>query len=173
MSRKRHKESYQLLIRVGRKPGSNVSARGPGRAGPAFADFCVQPFPLDFWKLEKSFERTRPTPLLVYPSCIKSFIKLARNRIPRPLSKRHRCAYLTFMSLLLIPPPTLLDSIATDARRCSLSSWILPLEDGFLIIAVIQTVRRRHSRSESPEILGRVVFFITAVGRSPPFCAAA
>lgn len=173
MSRKRHKESYQLLIRVGRRPASNGLARGPGRAGPAFADFFVQPFPLDFWKLEKSFARTRPTPLLVYPSFIKSFIKGVRNRIPRPLSQRHRCTYLTFIALLLIPSPTLSDSIVTDAKRCSLACRILTLDDGFLIITVIQTVRRRHSRSESPEILGRIVFFITAVGRSPPACTAA
>ncbi len=173
MSRKRHKESYQWLIRVGRKPAPNGCARGPGRAGPAFADFSVEPFPLDFWKLEKSFVRTRPTPLLVYPSCIKSFIKRARNRIPRPLSHRHRCTYLTFIALLLTPSPTLSDYIATDAKRCSLARWTLTLDDGFLIVAVIQTVGRLHSKSESPEILGRIVFFITAVGRSPPACATA
>jgi hypothetical protein len=171
VSRKRHKESYQLLIRVGRKPISNGSAGGPGRAGPAFADFFVEPFPLDFWNLEKSFARTRPTPLLVYPSCIKSFVKGVRNRNPRPLSQRHRCTYFTFIALLLIPSPTLSDSIATDAKRCSLTRRILTLDDGFFIVAVIQAIRRPHSRSESPEILGRIVFFITAVGRSPPAVA--
>jgi len=173
VSRKRHNESYQWLIRVSRKPASNRSAGGPGRAGPAFADFFVEPLPLDFWKLEKSFATTRATPLLVYPSCIKRFIKGVRNRIPRPRSQRHRSTYFTFIALLLTPSPTLSDSIATDAKRCSLARRILTLDDGFLIVAVIQTVRRRHSRSESPEILGRIVFFITAVGRSPPACATA
>ncbi len=173
MSRKRHKESYQWLIRVGRKPAPKGPGGGPGRAGPAFADFFVAPFPLDFWKLETSFARTRPTPLLVYPNCVKSFIKGVRNRIPRPLSQRHRYTYFTFIALLLIPSPTLSDSIATDAKRCSLLRRIFTLDDGFFIVAITQRVRRRYSRSESPEILGRIVFFITAVGRSPPSFATA
>lgn len=168
MSRKARKNSYKWLVRVYRNKLSEGSEGGRERAGPALAGFFVEPLPLEFWKLEKSFVRSTSPPLLVYPSCVKGFINNIRNLIPRTLSPRYRHTYFTFIALLIIPYPTLSDSIANDAKRCSLARRVRDLNDNLLIVAFIQSVRRRHSRSESPEILGRTVFFIVAVGRSPP-----
>ena len=165
VSRKSQKNSGQWLIRVYRKKSRKTSSGGPGRAGPALTGFFVEPFPLDFWKLEKSFTRS--------PSCVKSLIKNIRNLNPRTLSSRYRHTYFTFIALLIVPFPTLSDSIATDVKRCSSARRAGAMNGGFIIVALVQRARRRHSRSESPEILGRIIFFITAVGRSPPRVAAA
>lgn len=173
MSRKSPNNSCRWLARVCRKQTRKSSSGGPGRAGPALTGFFVEPFPLDFWKLEKSFVRSPSNPLLVYPSCVKSFVKNIRNLNPRTLSSRYRHTYFTFIALLIVPFPTLSDSIANDAKRCSLARRGGTPSGGFVIVAFIQRVRRRHSRSESPEILGRIIFFITAVGRSPPRVATA
>ncbi len=173
MSRKSQKNSGQWLIRVYRKKTRKTSSGGPGRAGPALTGFFVEPFPIDFWKLEKSFTKSSTTPLLVYPSCVKSFVKNIRNLNPRTLSSRYRHTYFTFIALLIVPFPTLSDSIATDVKRCSSARRVGAMNGGFIIVALVQRARRRHSKSESPEILGRIIFFITAVGRSPPRIAAA
>jgi hypothetical protein len=173
VSRKSPKNSRQWLVRLYPKQTGQSSWGGPGRAGPALADFFVEPFPLDFWKLEKSFTRSPSTPLLVYPSCVKSLIKNFRNLNPRTLSSKYRHTYFTFIALLIVPLPTLSDSIANDAKRCSSARRDGNLNGGFVIVALVQRARRRHSRSESPEIAGRIIFFIVAVGRSPPRFATA
>ncbi len=173
MSRKSPKNSCRWLIRVCRKRTRKRSSGGPGRAGPALTGFFVEPFPLDFWKLEKSFTKSPTTPLLVYPSCVKSFVKNIRNLNPRTLSPRYRQTYLTFIALLIVPFPTLSDSIADDVKRCSSARRVGAMNGGFVIVALVQRARRRHSKSESPEILGRIIFFIVAVGRSPPNFATA
>jgi hypothetical protein len=173
VSRKSQKNSCQWLIRVYRKRTRKIASGGPGRAGPTLAGFFVEPLPLDFWKLEKSFTRSPSTPLLVYPSCVKSFVKNIRNLNPRTLSSRYRHTYFTFIALLIVPFPTLSDSIATDVKRCSSVRRVGAMNGGFIIVALVQRAKRRHSKSESPEILGRIIFFITAVGRSPPHLTAA
>ena len=173
VSRKSPNNSCQWLIRAYRKKARKTSLGGPGRAGPALTGFFVEPLPLDFWKLEKSFTRSSTTPLLVYPSCVKSFVKNIRNLNPRTLSSRYRHTYFTFIALLIVPFPTLSDSIATDVKRCSSARRACTLNGGLVIVALVQRARRRHSKSESPEILGRIIFFITALGRSPPHVATA
>ena len=173
VSRKSPNNSCQWLIRAYRKKTRKTSLGEPGRAGPAFTGFFVEPLPLDFWKLEKSFTRSSTTPLLVYPSCVKSFVKNIRNLNPRTLSSRYRHTYFTFIALLIVPFPTLSDSIATDVKRCSSARRVGAMNGGLVIVALVQRARRRHSKSESPEILGRIIFFITAVGRSPPHVATA
>ncbi len=173
LSRKSPKNSCQWLVRLYRKQTRESSAGGPGRAGPALTGFFVEPFPLDFWKLEKSFTKSPSTPILVYPSCVKSLIKNIRNLNPRTLSPRYRHTCFTLIALLIVPFPTLSDSIADDAKRCSLARRDGTMNGGFVIVALVQRAKRRHSRSESPEILGRIIFFIVAVGRSPPCFATA
>jgi hypothetical protein len=172
VSRKSPKNSCQWVIRAYRKKTRKTSSGGPGRAGPTLTGFFVEPFPIDFWKLEKSFTRSPSTPLLVYPSCVTSFVKNIRNLNPRTLSSRYRHTYFTFIALLIVPFPTLSDSIADDVKRCSSARRVGAMNGGFVIVALVQRARRRHSKSESPEILGRIIFFITAVGRSPPRVAA-
>ncbi len=159
------------MVRVYRRQSLKGPGAGPGWAGPAFGDFFVEPFPLDFWKLEKSFAKTSGASFLAGPTHRKTFLRNVRNLIPRPFSPRYRYTYFTFIALLIVPTPTLSDSIATDAKRCSLIRRTWTLDDGLFIVTVVQKRRPRHSRSESPEILGRIVFFITAVGRSPPSVA--
>lgn len=173
--RKSPKNSCQCVVRVFRKRTrkSKGPAGGPGRAGPALTGFFVEPVPLDFWKLEKSFVRSPSDPLIIYPSRLKSFIKNVRNLNPRTLSSKYRHAYFTFIALLIVPLPTLSDSIADDAKRCSSARRVGAFSGGFVIVALVQRAKRRHSRSESPEIPGRIIFFIVAVGRSPPRFATA
>jgi hypothetical protein len=173
VSRKSPKNSCHWVVRVFRKRTRKGSSGGPGRAGPALTGFFVEPFPLDFWKLEKSFVRSASDPLLVYPGCVKSFIKNIRNLNPRTLSPKYRYTCFTFIALFIVPLPTLSDSIANDAKRCSLARRDGTLNGGFVIVALVQRAKRRHSRSESPELLGRTIFFIVAVGRSPPRLATA
>jgi hypothetical protein len=173
VSRKLQKNSCQWLIRAYRKKTRKTSSGGPGRAGPTLTGFFVEPFPIDFWKLEKSFKKSPSTPLLVYPGCVKSFVKNIRNLNPRTLSARYRQTYFTFIALLIVPFPTLSDSIADDVKRCSSGRRSCSMNGGFVIVALVQRARRRHSKSESPEILGRIIFFIVAVGRSPPRFATA
>lgn len=173
VSRNSPKNSCKCLVQAYRKRTHKSSSGGPGRAGPSLSGFFVEPFPLDFWKLEKSFTKSPSTPILVYPSCVKSLIKNIRNLNPRTLSPRYRHTCFTLIALLIVPFPTLSDSIADDAKRCSSARRDGAMTGGFVIVALVQRARRRHSRSESPEILGRIVFFIVAVGRSPPYFATA
>lgn len=169
MARRKTTSNCRSVIRVYLKRACRVpSLGGPGRAGPAMAGFFVEPVGLDFWNLEKSFVMTRATGARVFPNCLRSFVRNIRTLTPLTLFPRHRYTYLTFIALLIVPFPVLTDSIASDAKRCSVERRICTLNDGYVLVAVIQTVRRPHSRSESPEILGRVVFFVLAVGRSPP-----
>ncbi|MBI4963335.1 MAG: hypothetical protein HY913_08660 [Desulfomonile tiedjei] len=126
--------------------------------------FFVEPFPLDFWKLEKSFTRSRVfSPF--YPPWVRRFVNNIRCL---PLSPYHRYACYTIVAFLVIPSASLSESFNQDAKSRSTKPCVCYVPEGFLIVAVLHTARRRYSRSESPEILGRIVFFITAVGRSPP-----
>jgi hypothetical protein len=168
MVQKNRTKSSKWQVRVYR-PRTRVLNRGaPGREGPAMSGFFVEPFPLDFWKLEKSFSRTRVSSPF-YPPWVRRFINNIRSL---PLSPYHRYACYTIVAFLVIPSASLSESFNQDARNQSTARHVFFVHDGLLIVAVVHTARRRHSRSESPEILGRVVFFITAVGRSPPSCLA-
>jgi hypothetical protein len=162
------KQNQKVLIRVYRQGSSVGHWGGPGRAGPAMAGFFVEPRPLDFWKLEKSLLRT-PTPKLIdCPRYLKRFVKKIRYLVPPAISPYRRYAYFTVLAFLVIPPDQLSETLSQTEKRSQLAQSVCHENDGFMIVAVIQNARRPHSRSESPEILGRIVFFITAVGRSPP-----
>lgn len=141
---------------------------GPGREVPALADFCVEPQLLEFWKLKKSFARTRASNFIIYWGGIERAIKTIRHSAVRPLSPRQRYVCLTVVALLLIPLPNPLQSLREDARRWSSNRCGYKLHRVLLVIAVAHTAKRRHSRSESPEIPGRTIFFVVATGRSPP-----
>jgi hypothetical protein len=160
---KRRKSGSNLLIPVYRHRAGLRHCGGPGRAGPAMSGLFVEPFPLDFWKLEKSFVLT--------PHCdaVRRLLSLKRLiRQIRPMSPYHGYACFTVITFLVISSPALSASLNEDARRCSSLPCFIQVHSGLFIVAVIHAARRRHSRSESPEIPGRIVFFITAVGRSPP-----
>jgi len=151
-------------VRVYRPGNHKLNRGGPGREGPAFTGFFVEPFPLDLWKLEKSFARSR-TASPFYPPWVRRFVNNIRNL---PLSPYHRYTCYTIVAFLVIPSASLSESFNQDAKSHSTNRCVYYVHDGFLIVAVVHTARRRHSRSESPEILGRTVFFILATGRSPP-----
>ena len=157
-----NKSRWQVRVYGSRAPALNRGA--PGREGPAMSGFFVEPFPLDFWKLDKSFARTRVSSPF-YPPWIRRFVQNIKSL---PLSPYHRYTCYTIVAFLVIPSASLSESFNQDARKYSSSRSVYYVHDGLLIVAVVHTARRRHSRSESPEILGRIVFFITATGRSPP-----
>jgi hypothetical protein len=160
---KRRKSKSELLIPLCRRRAGLSHHGGPGRAGPAMADFFVQPFPLDFWRLEKSYELTAKLGPFISVQNIRRLIRQIR-----PLSPYQGYACLTVITFFVIPSPNQSASLNEDAKRCSLARCFCQVHSGLLVVAVVHTARRRHSRSESPEIPGRIVFFVTAVGRSPP-----
>jgi hypothetical protein len=171
VAQKSLKNNQKLVIRVYKRGGSGGRWGGPGRAGPAMTGLFVEPFPLDFWKLEKSFVRTSSPHFIPSHDSVRRFIKKIRCLVPPAVSPYHRCACFTVLAFLVIPSGQIPESLNPNDKRSSLAHCVSHQNDGFMIIAVIQSARRPNSRSESPEILGRIVFFITAVGRSPPsFC---
>jgi hypothetical protein len=160
---KKHKSKAKLLIPVCRRR-TGVSYRGgPGRAGPALTGFFVEPFPLDFWKLERSYELTARIGPLISAQNIRRLIRQIR-----PLSPYRGYACLTVITYFIVSSPNHSASVHEDARRCSATRCFYQVASGLLVVAVMHAARRRHSKSESPEIPGRIVFFVTAVGRSPP-----
>lgn len=156
----------------GRRPRTGGQERfalsGPGREAPALADFCVEPQLLEFWELKKSFARTPRLKFAMYGSGIQRVIKIIRHSATRPLTPRQRCVCLTMVALLLIPLPHSSQSVRENAIRCSSTRCAYRLHRVLLIVAVEHTARRRHSRAQSPDIPGRIIFFVTATGRSPP-----
>lgn len=168
MAQTSRKQNPKVLIRVYRQGNPRGQWGGPGRAGPAMAGFFVEPRPLDFWQLEKSFQRTPAPKFFASPLYLKRFVKKIRYLVPPVVSPYRRYAYFTVLAFLVIPPSQLTETLNQTEKRSQLAHSVCHENDGFMIVAVIQNARRPHSRSESPEILGRIVFFITAVGRSPP-----
>lgn len=160
---KRRKSRSKLLIPVYRHRAGLMHRGGPGRAGPAMTGLFVEPFPLDFWKLEKSFILTPRSEAFLRLQSLKRLIKQIR-----PMSQYHGYACFTVIAYLVVSSPIVSASLNEDAKRCSSSRCFFQIHSGLFIVAVIHAARRRHSRSESPEIPGRIVFFVTAVGRSPP-----
>jgi hypothetical protein len=160
-------DSLKQLSRT-HQPGLRLTFLGPGRVGPALADFWVEPQPLAYWKLKKSFVRTPPYNLSVCRRHMGRFVESARGPISRPLSPRERCLCQTIVTLLFNPFPYSSQSVSEDARRCSSARCAREFHGGLLIVAIVQTARHRHSRSQGPEMLGRIVFFVVATGRSPP-----
>jgi hypothetical protein len=164
--RRNFKNRSKFLVRVCKK-GQRVTHWGaPGWAGPALTGFFVEPFPLDFWKLEKSFSLSRPSRLFACTKAIRHFAQHFKQGAQPPLSPYRRRACMMVVAFFVIPSPNSTDSVTQDARRCS--QVVSQEHGGLLIIEIVQTSRARHSKSESPEIPGRIVFFVTAVGRSPP-----
>lgn len=150
--------------------GTRAVPFAPGREGPAMADFFAEPLSLDFWKLRKSFVRTRSSALLICPRWIGILIKKVTGSVARPLSPSQRlCLIVT--TLLLMPLARPLQWFRAEGKRCSSTPCACQSRGNVLHEAVGHAARRRHSRSESPEIPGRIVSFITAIGRSPPFFA--
>jgi hypothetical protein len=167
--RRNFKNRSKLVVRVYRKGQRVARWGGPGWAGPAFGGLFVEPLPLDFWKLEKSFTLSTPSRLFAYPKAIRRFAQRFRQGSPTPLSPYRKRACMMVIAFFVIPSPSLTDSVTQDARRCSQFPHVSQEHGGLLIIEIVQTSIARHSRSESPEIPGRIVFFVTAVGRSPPY----
>jgi hypothetical protein len=168
VARSDFRRGSKLLIRVYKREKPLTRYRGPGKAGLAFGDFCVEPFPLDFWKLKKSFSLSRPSGLFACPQTIRRLAQRFRLGGHLPLSPYHRQACLMVIAFFVIPSPTPTDSLTQDARRISLVPSIGQEHAGLLVVEVVQTSIRRGSRARSPEIPGRIVFFVSAVGRSPP-----
>jgi hypothetical protein len=162
------KRGSKLLIGVYKRGKPVTRNGGPGRAGLAFGDFCVEPFPLDFWKLKRSFSLSRPSGRFACPQTIRRLAQRFRLGGHLPLSPYHRQACLMVIAFFVIASPTSTDSVTQDARRISLVPSIGQAHAGLLIVEVVQTSIRRGSRARSPEIPGRIVFFVSAVGRSPP-----
>jgi hypothetical protein len=150
--------------------GTSAVPFAPGREGPAMADFFAEPLSLDFWKLRKSFVRTRSSALLVCPRCIGILIKKVTGSVASRLSPSQRVC-LVVGTLLLIPLARPLQWFRAEGRRCASTLCACQSWGSVLHEAVGHAARRRHSRSQSPEIPGRIVSFIIAIGRSPPFFA--
>lgn len=148
--------------------GIRVALVGPGRAGPAMADFWVEPQPLDFWNLKKTFVKTPPSDFFIGSQFIELFLRQVRGSDARQLSKRQSYVCLTAVVLLFIPFPNSSQFVSEDARRCSSTLCSCDLDSGVLIVAVVQTARYRRSWSQAPETPGRITFFVIATGRSPP-----
>ena len=168
MARKHVKARSTVLIGMPRNGRTVVRWGGPGRAGPAFAGLFVEPFALDFWKLEKSFVLTPSSNPLPCPRAVKRLSNQVRGLSRQPFLPHHRHTLLTVIAFLVIPASTPSASLTEDARRLCSTLCFCQVHGGLLVVAVVHTARKRHSRSDSPEISGRIVFFITAVGRSPP-----
>ncbi len=147
---------------------SLLAFSGPGREGPAFADFCIEPQLLDFWGLEKSFARTRLPRFIRFLGRARRAIKTAHQSAARPLSPRQKYVCLTLVALFVIPSITSFQSVRENVLSRFSTRCAYQLRRVLLIIAVAYTAKRRHSRSQSPEIPGRISFFVIATGRSPP-----
>jgi hypothetical protein len=132
------------------------------------AGMFVEPFPLDFWKLERSYVLSSSQNFIACHVSLRRFIKKIRCLVPPAVSPYHRYACFTVLAFLAIPASQIPESLSLNEKQSSEAHSVCHQNDGFLIIAVFQSARRPHSRSMSPEILGRIVFFISAVGRSPP-----
>ncbi|MBI5251768.1 MAG: hypothetical protein HY912_19925 [Desulfomonile tiedjei] len=169
MVRRDFKGGSKFIVRVYKKGQPATRWGGPGRAGPALDGLFVEPTPLDFWKLEKSFRLSKPSRLFACPKTIRRFVQRFREGSQPTLSPYRRQACLMVIAFFVVPSSNLTDSVSQDARRCSQVPNVSQEHGGLLIIEIVQTSRGRHSRSASPEIPGRIVFFVTAVGRSPPF----
>jgi hypothetical protein len=168
VARKHVKARSTVLIGMPRNGRTVVRWGGPGRVGPAFAGFFVEPFALDFWKLEKSFALSRAFSPFSCSRALKRLSNHVRGVSHQPFLPHHRYAFLTVITYLVIPASTLSDTLNEDGKRFCSTRCLCQVHGGLLVVAVVHTARKRHSRSESPEISGRIVFFITAVGRSPP-----
>jgi hypothetical protein len=164
MVQKKRTKRSQWQVRVYRHLTRVREGEPPSRVGPAMSDFSVEPFPLAYWKLDKSFIRTSSVSPL-FPPRLRCFVQNIRSL---PLSAFHRNTCYTIVAFLVIPSASVPESFNQDARIHAAKRFGYYMHDGLLVFAVVHTARRRHSRSESPELLGRIVFFITAVGRSPP-----
>jgi len=160
---KSHKTRARVLIPVHRQTGGLSHMGGPGRAGPALTGFFVEPFPIDFWKLKRSFALSAPSSPFLGAQSLRRLSKQGRH-----LSPYQSYACLAIITFFVIPSPTQAASLNEDAKRCSSTRCFYQVLSGLLIVAIVHAARGRHSRWESPEIPGRIVFFITAVGRSPP-----
>ena len=98
--------------------GTRAVPFAPGREGPAMADFFAEPLSLDFWKLRKSFVRTRSSALLICPRWIGILIKKVTGSVARPLSPSQRlCLIVT--TLLLMPLARPLQWFRAEGKRCS------------------------------------------------------
>jgi hypothetical protein len=170
VARQHVKAKSTVLIGVRRNARTMVRWGGPGRVGPAFAGLFVEPLTLDFWKLEKSFVLTPSSSPFPCPRAVKRLSNQVRGLSRQPFLPHHRHALLTVIAFLVIPASTPSASLSEDARRLCSTLCLCQVHGGLLVVAVVHTARKRHSRSDSPELSGRIVFFITAVGRSPPTC---
>jgi hypothetical protein len=159
------------LIKVYKLRTNTGACAAPGRIGPAMAGFFVEPMPLDYWRLKKSLKLTRNSPPLPCPDslmrCFGKFIGILRHS-SEPDSRR---AYCAIIALLVIPTQTLSETVPHFYNRSRAIRYVFPIDGEIVIVAVVFGERRRHSSLASPEIIGRVVFFILAVGRSPPASA--
>lgn len=156
------------LTRARRKRRIVVHWGGPGREGPALDGLFVEPRPLDFWKLEKSRALSPRSSPIPYPRALKRLLHHVRGLSLQPLVPRYQYTFLTVITYLIIPSSTLSDLVNEDGKRFCSTRSLCQVHGSLLIVAIVHTARSRYSRSRSPEIPGRIVFFITAVGRSPP-----
>ncbi len=166
-----HKDKRFRKIHLSSRDGAPVARFGPERAGPAFADFCVEPQLLAFWKLKNSFVRTPPPHFVICPKCIARFVRQVMGSSSHSLSPSQRFVFLTVATLFLFPsrgPSESLELLIEEGRRCSSPRCACKLSGCLLDEAVGQPAMRRHSRSQAPELPGRMVFFTIATGRSPP-----
>ena len=159
-SRERRRRTSRAAIRLVRF--------GPGRAGPALADFCVEPLPLDFWKLKRSNVRTPAPVLLICPHRFARFIKRLKGTATDPFvpSRRHACLLVAI--LFAIPSATVAAAEGRGGKDYTLALCVCQLDAGTIGTGLKQAPKGRYARWQSPEIPGRVIFFIVATGRSPP-----
>lgn len=151
------------------RDGIRLVRFGPGRAGPALGDFCVEPLPLDFWKLKRSYVQTTPPVLLICPHRFARFIKKLQGTVIDPLAPSRRHACLMVAILFTIPSATVSATEGRSGRGYALALCVCQLDAGTVGTGWKQAPKGRHARWQSPEIPGRVIFFIVATGRSPPY----
>jgi hypothetical protein len=156
------------LVKIYRLQAERGVRPCPGRIGPAMAGFFVEPMPLDFWRLKKSPRRSPQSSFPPLPAPLhRCFDKLrdVLRHSPEPAATSARFAIVTLLAVPTQPP---LPTTPNCYNQRLAIRYVFPIDGGIVIVALVFGERRRYSRLASPEIIGRIVFFILAVGRSPP-----
>lgn len=148
--------------------GSRFALFGPGRADPAPVDFRTKPLPPMIWRLETSFVRTPAPDPIISNQHSRPIIKQALSSTMRRLYQHQGCVPPAATKPPLTQLTTASESIREYSKYYSANSCIKLFHRSSLIISVVPTAARRHCRSLSPEIPGRIVFFVIETGRSPP-----
>lgn len=156
------------ICRRDRQGAVRLASWGPGREIATMGEFCIEPQLLSLWKLKKSVAKSLSSHVPVLPRCIGRSIKRSKGPLGHSLSLDQKLAFLSVSAYLLLPSSGTPQLIQAEGTTCSGTRCACRLHGSLLREVVSHTARRRHSRSLSPELPGRIIFFIAAMGRSPP-----